>query len=124
MCSRSRTPTTGPLRCSPRRARRPQTHTPREPIPDCFIVGHPKSWTTALYQMLRGHPQIYLPPNKELWFFATDLQERTPPRPGGTPRTLHEYLSTFQGARPDQRAGEASPFYLWSPTAASRIAEV
>ena len=28
-------------------------------MPDFFIVGHPKSGTTALYEMLRRHPQIY-----------------------------------------------------------------
>lgn len=95
-----------------------------DPIPDFFIVGHPKSGTTALYQMLSGHPQIYLPHSKELWFFATELQERTPPRPGGTPSTLDEYLGMFHGASPGQRIGEASPFYLWSRTAASRIADV
>jgi Sulfotransferase domain len=93
-------------------------------LPDFFIVGPPKSGTTALYQMLRGHPQVYLPDSKEPWFFATELHERTPPRPAGTPRTLAEYAAWFQGALPGQRVGEASPFYLWSSTAAARIAEV
>jgi hypothetical protein len=74
--------------------------------------------------MLRGHPQVFLPDNKELWYFATELQERMPPRPAGTPRTLDEYLRAFAGARPGQRVGEASPQYLWSRTAAARIAEV
>jgi hypothetical protein len=96
----------------------------REQLPDFFIVGHPKSGTTALYEMLRPHPQIYLPESKEPWFFATELQERTPPRPSGTPRTLAEYAAWFQAAAPGQRIGDASPFYLWSSTAASRIAEV
>ncbi|MGD0452052.1 MAG: sulfotransferase [Solirubrobacteraceae bacterium] len=93
-------------------------------VPDFFIVGHPKSGTTALYEMLRRHPQIYMPDGKEPWFFADELHERTPPRPGGTPNTLEEYLALFAAARPEQRVGEASPFYLWSHTAASRIAEV
>ena len=30
-------------------------------LPDFFIVGHPKCGTTALYEMLRRHPQIYMP---------------------------------------------------------------
>ena len=50
-------------------------------LPDFFIVGHSKSGTTALYEMLRQHPQIYLPAAKEPWFFADELHERTPPRP-------------------------------------------
>jgi hypothetical protein len=93
-------------------------------VPDFFIVGHPKCGTTALYEMLRCHPQIYMPACKEPWFFAPELHDRTPPRPGGTPGTLDDYLSLFEAARPEQRVGEASALYLWSRTAASRIAEV
>jgi hypothetical protein len=93
-------------------------------LPDFFIVGHPKSGTTALYEMLRPHPQIYLPAGKEPWFFASELHERPPPRPEGIPATLDEYRALFRGAAPGQRVGEATPLYLWSRTAAQRIAEV
>jgi hypothetical protein len=93
-------------------------------LPDFFIVGQPKSGTTALYEMLRAHPEIFMPDGKEPWFFASELRFRHPPRPGGVPETLDDYLSLFTGARPGQRVGEASPLYLWSPTAASRIAGV
>jgi len=97
---------------------------PLAPIPDFFIVGHAKSGTTALYEMLRVHPQIFLPTSKEPWFFASELHERTPPRPEGTPRTLEEYRAWFADAQPGQRVGEASVLYLWSRTAAAAIAEV
>jgi hypothetical protein len=93
-------------------------------LPDFFIVGQPKSGTTALYEMLRSHPQIFMPENKEPWFFADELHERTPPRPAGTPQTLEDYLSLFEPGAADQRLGEASALYLWSRTAAARIAEV
>ena len=93
-------------------------------VPDFFIVGHAKSGTTALYEMLRQHPQIFMPASKEPWFFAEELLERTPPRPEGTPDTLEAYSSWFEDARPEQRAGEASALYLWSHTAAGRIAQV
>jgi hypothetical protein len=93
-------------------------------IPDFFIVGHPKSGTTALYSMLRRDPQIFMPDGKEPWFFAEELHERTPPRPEGTPRTLEQYEAWFAGAGAGQRVGEASPLYLWSHTAARAIAEV
>jgi hypothetical protein len=92
--------------------------------PEFFIVGHPKSGTTALFEMLRRHPQIYMPDNKEPWFLATELRFRAPPRPDGIPENLEAYLSLFDGARREQRIGEASPQYLWSQTAADRIAEV
>ncbi len=94
-------------------------------LPDFFIVGHAKSGTTALYEMLRRHPQIYMPDFKEPWFFATDMSPRfQPPRAGALPQTLEEYKALFADARPDQRAGEASASYLWSRTAAEGIAEV
>jgi hypothetical protein len=93
-------------------------------LPDFFIVGHPKCGTTALYEMLRRHPDIYMPDGKEPWFFATELHERPPPRPEGIPATLAEYRSLFRSARADQRVGEATPMYLWSHSAAARIAEV
>jgi hypothetical protein len=93
-------------------------------VPDFFIVGQPTSGTTALHEMLRPHPQIFMPEGKEPWFFAAELLERTPPRPEGTPRTLAEYLALFEPAAPEQQAGEASALYLWSRTAARAIAEV
>ncbi len=93
-------------------------------LPDFFIVGQPKSGTTALYEMLRRHPQIHMPRGKEPWFFAEELHERTPPRPEGTPVTLAEYRELFAAAAPGQRVGEATALYLWSRTAAGEIAEV
>jgi hypothetical protein len=93
------------------------------PLPDFFIVGHAKSGTTALYEMLKRHPQIYMPEWKEPWFFATDMRARfQPPRAGIPPRTLEQYRDLFKGAAPGQRVGEASSSYLWSRTAAKEIA--
>jgi sulfotransferase family protein len=94
-------------------------------VPDFFIVGHPKCGTTALYQMLRRHPQIYMPDFKEPWFFADDMRPRfQPARSGTVPETLEGYLRLFGAARPEQRVGEASSSYLRSHTAAGRIAEL
>ena len=45
--------------------------------PNFFIVGAPKSGTTALYDYLKKHPQVYLP-KKEICFFSPDLSMRTP----------------------------------------------
>jgi len=92
--------------------------------PDFFVVGQPKSGTTALFEMLRRHPQVFMPAIKESWYFGEELRERTPPRPGGTPQTLAEYLALFAPARSDQLCGEASALYLWSRTAATQIAGV
>jgi hypothetical protein len=104
--------------------RPPLARPPQERVPDFFIVGHAKSGTTALYGMLRRHPQIYMPDGKEPWYFASELHVRTPRRPEGTPRTLEQYTALFSSAAPEQRVGEASALYLWSQTAAEAIAAV
>ncbi len=97
--------------------------TNRQRIPDFFIVGHPKCGTTALYEMLRAHPQIFMPSLKETRFFAPELHPGT--RSDGVhPATLEQYLSLFAGAPAGQRAGEASPSYLRSESAAERISEI
>ncbi len=93
-------------------------------VPDFFIVGHHKCGTTALYEMLRRHPQIYMPELKEPRFFASDLRALLGAAPGGLPQTYEEYLALFDPAEPQQRVGEASPSYLRSRVAAGAIAEV
>jgi hypothetical protein len=94
-------------------------------VPDFFIVGHHKSGTSALYEMLKGHPQVFLSDLKEPRYMASDMRERfRQPRERRHPQTLDEYLALFAGARPEQRAGEASATYLWSRTAAERIAQL
>ncbi len=92
-------------------------------LPDFFIVGHSKSGTTALYEMLRRHPQIYMPELKEPLFFAPDLYSRfQSPRSGPLPSKLDDYLVLFAASTAEQRVGEASSSYLWSQTAAENIA--
>ncbi len=94
-------------------------------VPDFFIVGHHKSGTTAMYEMLRRHPDIYMPEQKSPRFFATDLHPREGvPIPRTMPRTFEEYLALFAPAGPQQRVGEATESYLMSHTAAGAIAAV
>jgi hypothetical protein len=96
-------------------------------VPDFFIVGHPKSGTTALYEMLKAHPQIFMPLVKEPRWFAPDQIAGLPgasipgPRPQ-LPGTRSEYLALFAPAPAGQRTGEASTSYLRSVLAAERIA--
>ncbi|MHB8532116.1 MAG: sulfotransferase family protein [Solirubrobacteraceae bacterium] len=95
--------------------------------PDFYVVGHPKSGTTALYEMLRSHPQVFMPELKEPRWFATDLRERFegPDRRGAgrLPQTYEQYLDLFAPAAPGQLTGEASPSYLRSRVAAGLIAQ-
>jgi hypothetical protein len=98
---------------------------PQGRVPDFFIVGHPKCGTTALHAMLRTHPEVYMPSVKEPRYFAPDMYgPARGARRGKLPDTLPAYLELFAPARPDQRAGEASPLYLASRTAAREIAKL
>ena len=45
-------------------------------IPDFFIIGHQKCGTTALYLMLKDHPQVFLPEHKEPRFFSPSSGRR------------------------------------------------
>ena len=92
--------------------------------PDFFVVGHPKSGTTALHKALRRHPRIFMPREKEPWYLASEVRGQTTRPHGHTPATMEEYLGLFADARADQQIGEASPVYLWSRTAAGAIAEL
>ena len=85
--------------------------------PDFFIVGAFKSGTTALYEYLRRHPQVFMPFLKEPHYFGDDLT-----RHYGR-MSLSEYLDLFRDAQPGQRVGEASTWYLYSTTAAGEIAD-
>jgi len=94
--------------------------TSSERLPDFFVVGHSKSGTTALYEMLRNHPQIFMPEMKEPIFFAPELPRQA--HRYRAPETLEEYLALFAAAAPGQLVGEGSASYLRSPQAAERIA--
>lgn len=85
-------------------------------VPDFFIVGAPKSGTTAMYTYLAQHPEVFLPERKELRFFGSDLIIRN-----RTPLTLEDYLAYFSDADGAQRVGTAYVWYLFSTHAAREI---
>ena len=78
---------------------------------DFFIVGAPKSGTTALYSYLSTHPDIFLPEHKEPNFFAEDY-----PNIGGRLKTFGEYEKLFTNHH-KKIAGDGSVNYLASDTA-------
>lgn len=88
---------------------------PGHVVPNFFIVGAPKSGTTALYHFLRQHPQIFMPAAKEPHFFGCAAEPETPSR------TLEEYLRLFQAGTGKPCVGEASVYYLYSKQAARNI---
>jgi hypothetical protein len=85
--------------------------------PDFFLVGAFKSGSTALYEQLRRHPQIFMPFHKEPLYFGDDLTRRY------GRMSEDDYLRLFRDAKPNQRVGEASTWYLYSESAAREIRE-
>lgn len=84
-----------------------------------MVIGGQKSGTTSLYKYLSSHPEIYMPPEKELAFFSDPEKARL-----GVDYYLNEYFAKAdRGKIAETIQGEASPQYMSSDAAASRIAE-
>jgi hypothetical protein len=82
--------------------------------PNFFVIGAPKCGTTSLSRWLRGHPNIYMPFEKEPGFFNSDDRRAI--------SALDQYEGLFRDAREEHIAvGEASVFYLSSSVAATNI---
>jgi len=85
--------------------------------PNCFIVGAPRSGTTALYSYLKTHPQIYMSDFKEPSYFSDDFSPQF--RKCTTEET---YLENFSGLGEHHTVvGEATVYYLYSKTAIPNI---
>src|SRR6266513_2334074 len=87
-------------------------------LPNFLIIGAIKSGTTSLYHYLRQHPDVYMSPVKETWYYwkEGEAEGRV------CIRTRAEYERLFDGVASERAIGEASPQYLHSPTAPARIA--
>jgi hypothetical protein len=76
--------------------------------PDFFVVGAPKCATTAMHAYLKQHPAIFMPQEKELHHYGSDL--------AGLPSTLSEaaHHALFDGAENAVRIGETCIWALYS----------
>jgi len=95
---------------------KPKSHPSMNIAPNFFIIGAPKSGTTALSQYLGTHPNVFFSRVKEPHFFDLDTSKRV--KAG-----LQTYLSLFSEADPDlhKAVGEGSTGYLYSKVAVSEI---
>jgi hypothetical protein len=84
--------------------------------PNFFIVGSPKCGTTAIYHYLNEHPDVYMSPVKEPYYFGKDLIYKEIRR-----MSEGEYLKLFREAKNEKVIGEASITYLVSTEAAEEI---
>jgi hypothetical protein len=96
-------------------------------MPNFLIIGTAKSGTTALYNYLKQHPQVYMSPVKEPKFFAYEGEKLDFRGPGdqefnGSVVTdIEAYRALFAKASSETAVGEASPLYLYIPKAPQRI---
>ncbi|EPC04149.1 hypothetical protein L861_02220 [Litchfieldella anticariensis FP35 = DSM 16096] len=77
-----------------------------------FIVGAPKSGTTALYEYLKESPDVFFPDFKEPNYFSNN--------PEGI-KDEEEYLKIFDGHAGEAIVGECSTSYLYDGDAPKRI---
>ena len=89
---------------------------PKRPrLPNFLIVGAAKSGTTTLASHLSKHPDVYVPPAKELYFFERDeLWDKGP----------DWYAEQFASAGDAIAVGEATPGYMFYPWSVERIAQL
>lgn len=104
-------------------------------MPNFLIIGAARSGTTALHHYLKEHPQIYMCPIKETYFFTFDGGRSPKPAPNRTMTqrlirlsadsvritNLDDYCALFEGASDALAIGEASPTYLIYSRASQRI---
>lgn len=98
-------------------------------LPTFLVIGAAKSGTTALYELLGQHPQIFMSPVKETNFFAFD---GTPPKVGGPGADFSAsvlepsaYRRLFDSAVDESARGEVSPMYMaLAEVASQRIARL
>ena len=83
--------------------------------PDFFVVGAPKCGTTALHSYLGQHPRIFMPSQKEVHHFGSDL--------AGLPATLspYQHRRLFDDASEASIVGETCIWALYSKNAAREI---
>jgi hypothetical protein len=94
--------------------------------PNAFLVGAGKAGTTALFYYLERHPEIFLPVEKEINYFAVVGK---PDFPDDGSRRVNErtvwrkedYLDMFRNWGSEKIAFDCSPSYLYYPQAAERI---
>jgi hypothetical protein len=79
-------------------------------LPNFLYVGPDKAGSSWLHEMLLKHPDVYLSPAKDLYYFDRYYDRGTA-----------WYSSQFRDAREEKVVGEVCQDYLFHPEAAERI---
>jgi hypothetical protein len=87
--------------------------TPWRALPNFLIIGVMKGGTTSLFKYLAEHPQVAAPFRKEIKFFDSNYSYGL-----GWYRAHFPLASSLRNGL---LSGEASPYYIFHPTAPERI---
>lgn len=98
-------------------------------MPTFVVVGAAKAGTTALYNYLGQHPEVYLPRHEEPSYFAFAGAAPRFRGPRGSEAAINQiavterrdYERLFDPADAAQARGDVSPAYLYWPGTAERI---
>lgn len=97
-------------------------------LPNFLMVGTPKAGTTALYDHLSQHPQIFMSKIKEPYFFMLEGKNEVDFNGPGDQKalsyavtSLNEYKALFADANDEIALGEASTCYLGDEKSVERI---
>lgn len=82
-------------------------------LPNFLFLGPDKSGSSWIYRELGRHPEVYLAPAKDTYFFDREYE-----------RGVGWYLSQFQGLACEAIVGEICHDYLFSSVAAMRIEDL
>lgn len=84
----------------------------KKKLPNFICVGAQKSATTTLADMLRNHPEVFVPEQKELHFFDNDNYLNS---------HINEYLNHFRDSRNCLIRTDFTPSYLYFTEVPQRI---
>ena len=115
----------------------------KQKLPNLFVVGAAKSGTTAIYNFLDQHPDIYMSPLKEPHFFCDDIRrenfskqykrrtrfnidaylsnKKLSKKHIAYLNNITHYLELFREHSDEKYLGEVSNGYLFSTVAAQNI---
>ena len=98
-------------------------------LPNFLIIGAPKAGTTSMYAYLQQHPQIFMSPQKETYFFAFDDKKSLKYNGWGMPPPIfhkivdiiEHYWKLFADVSDEVAIGETTLVYFYDQGAPQKI---
>lgn len=91
-------------------------------MPNFLIIGAAKAGTSSLHFWLAQHPEVYMTPDKQTYFFASEGDPPGFEGPGDREHAqrkritrLEDYQALFEGVTTEKAIGEACAVYLYDP---------